>query len=506
MSSQGVDSSNNGVTGPNQSRGGAGGGMKAVAVSSPWTQVVQGESGAIASASLSPSVSSTAVAVVEQVGDESADCGTGNAGKKSAWNKLSNGAPDVGTVMGAHAWPALSETTRGSSARSSSESLKGLSDGSSSSSVSQGTGTANSAFQKQGNNNGNPNSTSNYTARTRQRSIKRNGAVSFSNGDLTDQSALQGPAVEGPINNHSPRDLSQQRGSFRNRNGNSHPGRDGSQHPNYGGRRDHDRGNQDWNAHRNFNSRDGHMQHQRVVQRFVRHPPPPPPPPLASSSQYIPPLPVRPFGNHIGFPEFPSPAYYVPAPHSEALRGVPFVAPPPLHALFFPALDPHLHSSIVKQIDYYFSNENLIRDTYLRQNMDDQGWVPITLIAGFRKVSLLTNSIQLILDALRSSTVVEVQGDKIRKRNDWMRWIIPPGQFSGVPSGKSSQDKLAFSFRNLSLEQKNANHNNATSRSSSGDLSVETVQGVTDLSNSGDLSMGTGHGGPDRSISAGNAN
>lgn len=87
-----------------------------------------------------------------------------------------------------------------------------------------------------------------------------------------------------------------------------------------------------------------------------------------------------------------------------------------------------------------------------------------------------------------------------------MRWIIPPGQFSGVPSGKSSQDKLAFSFRNLSLEQKNANHNNATSRSSSGDLSVETVQGVTDLSNSGDLSMGTGHGGPDRSISAGNAN
>lgn len=121
------------------------------------------------------------------------------------------------------------------------------------------------------------------------------------------------------------------------------------------------------------------MQHQRVVQRFVRHPPPPPPPPLASSSQYIPPLPVRPLGNHIGFPgkvlifyvpcfqfvgsllkccslfsEFPSPAYYVPAPHSEALRGVPFVAPPPPHALFFPALDPHLHSSIVKQIDYYF--------------------------------------------------------------------------------------------------------------------------------------------------------
>lgn len=33
------------------------------------------------------------------------------------------------------------------------------------------------------------------------------------------------------------------------------------------------------------------------------------------------------------------------------------------------------------------SNENLIKDIYLRQNMDDQGWVLIKLIAGFNKVS-----------------------------------------------------------------------------------------------------------------------
>ncbi|KAJ0096420.1 hypothetical protein Patl1_29153 [Pistacia atlantica] len=103
-------------------------------------------------------------------------------------------------------------------------------------------------------------------------------------------------------------------------------------------------------------------------------------------------------------------------------------------------------------------------------------------------VSLLTDNIQLILDALRSSTVVEVQGDKIRKRNDWMRWIIPPGQFSSVPSGKSSQDKLASNFRNT------ANHNNTSiSRSPSGDLSA----GI------GQVSL---QGGFDRSNSAGNTN
>ncbi|CAI8591808.1 unnamed protein product [Vicia faba] len=51
--------------------------------------------------------------------------------------------------------------------------------------------------------------------------------------------------------------------------------------------------------------------------------------------------------------------------------------------------------------------------------MDDQGWVPIKLIAGFKKVLLLTDNIQLIMDAVRTSPVVEVQGDKIR-RNNWI--------------------------------------------------------------------------------------
>lgn len=35
------------------------------------------------------------------------------------------------------------------------------------------------------------------------------------------------------------------------------------------------------------------------------------------------------------------------------------------------------------------SAENLCRDVFLRQNMDQQGWVPISLIAGFNRVSEL---------------------------------------------------------------------------------------------------------------------
>ncbi|CAL9078847.1 unnamed protein product [Musa textilis] len=42
------------------------------------------------------------------------------------------------------------------------------------------------------------------------------------------------------------------------------------------------------------------------------------------------------------------------------------------------------------------------------------------------QVRQLTNNIDFILDTVRLSTEVEVQGEKIRKRNDWMNWVLPP--------------------------------------------------------------------------------
>ncbi|KAL5754390.1 hypothetical protein ACOSP7_022610 [Xanthoceras sorbifolium] len=487
------NNSNSGVSVSNQSRRA---GAKA-AVSSPWTQIVRGESEPVVSVSLSstaPAATQVSAGVVEQLAaateGEGVEYGSGNAGKKPAWNKPSNGAgaaaaAEAPPVMGAHLWPALSETaTRGgSSTKSSSDSLKGLAEGSSSTPsvvVSQGSGMATSLSQKQVGNNGNPNSapTTNHTAQVRQRFTRRNTAGTSSNGGLPQPPAPQGPVVEIPHNpsprdhsqksgfvsqSHSGNDHPQQRNSYRNRNGGTHPRGDGSHHHNYGGKRDQDRGNQDWNAHRNYNGRDAHMQPQRVVQRFMRPPPPPP-----GSAPFIPPGPMRPYVSPMGFPDFGA-VYYVAPPPLDALRGVPFIGPSPPHTLFFHAPDPQLQSRIVNQIDYYFSNENLIKDTYLRQNMDDQGWVAIKLIAGFNKVSLLTDSIQLILDALRSSTVVEVQGDKIRRRNDWMRWIMP--QINQVDA-----------------------HAETISRSSSGDLNSQlprsssvgtgpiSIQGGSDLS------------------------
>ncbi|TXG62235.1 hypothetical protein EZV62_013598 [Acer yangbiense] len=162
--------------------------------------------------------------------------------------------------------------------------------------------------------------------------------------------------------------------------------------------------NDHYKYHNSYMNRNGGTHHHRG--RFMRHPPPPPPPPP----------PPGPFGNPIGFLGATN-LYYVAPPSPDALRGVPAVT-------YFHATQ--LHCLIVKQIDYYFTKENLVKDIYLRQKMDDEGWVPIKLVAGFNKVKLLTSNIRLILDALRGSMVVEVRGDKIRRRNDWIKWIITP--------------------------------------------------------------------------------
>ncbi|KAL3583893.1 hypothetical protein D5086_014954, partial [Populus alba] len=497
-------------------------------VSPPWTRIVRGVESESSSNASTEAEQAAAVFVAEKESVESEN----NVNKRPVWNKpstASNGLVEIGSVMGADSWPDLSESAArvSSLTKSSADSLKSLLfDGSSSSvSVLQGTETASSSSQKQVNNTANPNSTPNNAVPARQKSMKHNGVNTASNGG-THSPGSQSAAGEGHLNNSSSRDHTQkssqsrgsndhpqqQRTSFRNRNGGLHSRVDGSHHHSYGGRRnDLDPANHDWNAHRNF-SRDGHMQPlPRVAPRHMRHPSPPPPTP--ATSPFIAPPPVRPFGL-VGFPDMGLPLYYV-SPHPGSMRGVPIIAAPvPSHAVFSPS-DPQLHIRILHQIDYYFSNENLVKDIYLRRNMDDQGWVPIKLIASFNKVSLLTDNIHVILDAIRTSSVVEVQGEKVRKRNDWMRWIVTtPVQFPNVSSPhygeKSGHDMLAAHVQGISSQEMTTGHIKARSQV---DVHSEAFLGRSlseDLNSQSQLSSSKGideirfHGGLDLPSSARN--
>ncbi|KAF8095526.1 hypothetical protein N665_0330s0008 [Sinapis alba] len=428
-------------------------------VSSPWSKIVQSEptiaAAAPSKAPIDPIPSASVappapplltVAAGDEKSEESGD--QGNAGKKPAWNRPSNGASEIGPVMGASSWPALSETTKAPSNKSSSDS----SIGDLPSSVSQGAASASVPAPKQVSRANNLNPTPNNS---RQRSFKRNGASA--NGTVPQPSA-QGSLVEGTSHNPSPRGQSQkngfasqthgggtdnQRDSHRNQNGNHH------HHQNHGGRRNQEHGNQNWNFHRSFNGRDGNAQSPRGAPAFVRYAPPPPPPVQAIPPQYMAAQPMQSFGSPVPFPPELAPPFYP--------GGMPFVAPLSPGPVFYHVQDPPLNIKLQNQIHYYFSEENLIKDTYLRDQMDDQGFAPLHVIAGFKKVAELTDSIQQIVEALQGSPFVEVQGDRIRKRHNWQHWLIPKDTNPVVPSPQSV-DAVAGRVGNLSIGQSSTEH------------------------------------------------
>jgi len=48
--------------------------------------------------------------------------------------------------------------------------------------------------------------------------------------------------------------------------------------------------------------------------------------------------------------------------------------------------------------EYYFSEENLQRDFFLRRKMDKDGWIPASLIASFHRVQQVTHDVNFIVE------------------------------------------------------------------------------------------------------------
>ncbi|KAK1370114.1 HTH La-type RNA-binding domain-containing protein [Heracleum sosnowskyi] len=129
------------------------------------------------------------------------------------------------------------------------------------------------------------------------------------------------------------------------------------------------------------------------------------------------------------YPGAPGPMYYLPAAQPGCIR-MPqppfFVAHPKSGTSTVSPISPEsdsLQSNITKQIEYYFSDENLQTDNYLLSLIDAQGWVPISIIADFKRVKRMSTDIHFILDALQNSSAVEVQNEKVRRRDEWSKWV-----------------------------------------------------------------------------------
>ncbi|KAG5875098.1 hypothetical protein JTB14_033702 [Gonioctena quinquepunctata] len=128
-------------------------------------------------------------------------------------------------------------------------------------------------------------------------------------------------------------------------------------------------------------------------------------------------------------PSNPDYSDFLPKKHGEASDGqgfVPYMGTYYFNSNSYLSLDgPTVKEYIRNQIEYYFSEDNLNRDFFLRRKMDAEGYLPVTLIASFHRVQALTNNVALIVEAISSSDKLELtSGFKVRPKKEPLRWPI----------------------------------------------------------------------------------
>lgn len=75
--------------------------------------------------------------------------------------------------------------------------------------------------------------------------------------------------------------------------------------------------------------------------------------------------------------------------------------------------DSALEYKILKQIEFYFSDANILKDQYILKAVksNKEGWVKLSTVAAFRRVQMLTSDEDLIRKVLRRSEQLEVSED-----------------------------------------------------------------------------------------------
>mmetsp|Transcript_18869 Transcript_18869/g.40632 ORF Transcript_18869/g.40632 Transcript_18869/m.40632 type:complete len:962 (+) Transcript_18869:284-3169(+) len=137
--------------------------------------------------------------------------------------------------------------------------------------------------------------------------------------------------------------------------------------------------------------------------------------------------------------------------------------------------------SVQKQIEYYFSVDNLCKDIFLRSKMDEEGWIPLAVVANFNRVRMLTPDMMLIVDALRESTLVEVSKDSayLRAKETWSKWILPPQQ-RDLSHNPSTPKVPEASSTSAASEEKGSSGDHANGPSVSSTVSSKTAAGAGD--------------------------
>ena len=81
-------------------------------------------------------------------------------------------------------------------------------------------------------------------------------------------------------------------------------------------------------------------------------------------------------------------------------------------------VDPELREKIVKQVEWYFSDDNLMKDSFLMKhiNRNKLGYVSLKLVASLRKVKALAKDSEVVLASVRGSTLLALNEDETKIR------------------------------------------------------------------------------------------
>jgi la-related protein 1 len=90
--------------------------------------------------------------------------------------------------------------------------------------------------------------------------------------------------------------------------------------------------------------------------------------------------------------------------------------------------------------EYYFSIDNLCKDMFLRNNMDSQGYVLLSVIADFKRIKALTEDMDLLRHVCGQLKNIEYRPgedgvDRLRRKDGWDQWIRPMSE--RVPSAQN---------------------------------------------------------------------
>nr|XP_053654860.1 la-related protein 1-like isoform X2 [Cherax quadricarinatus] len=92
---------------------------------------------------------------------------------------------------------------------------------------------------------------------------------------------------------------------------------------------------------------------------------------------------------------------------------------------FVPQDELAVKDKIKKQVEYYFSDDNLANDIFMRRKMSKDGYIPVSLIASFNRMKQLTQDVKLIVDVCKTSEKLEVKDEVwLRTKHDPTKWPL----------------------------------------------------------------------------------